>query len=93
MFEAEEVDEVSTDLTIDDLRWQRVTWERSNEPAWSRQGSEFVLQTVAVGVRFRAFDPSGGGISSGWRPTREGAKKAAKRHIRRSAKRRRAERG
>jgi hypothetical protein len=93
VFDADETDEVVTELTIGDLDWKRVTWERSNEPDWSRSGSEYVLQSSVVGFRYRAFDPSGEDIHAGWRPTRDAAKKAAKRHIRRASKRRRRARG
>lgn len=92
VFEADEVDEVPTEFNIDALEWQDVHWERSNDPTWSRRGSEFVLHAIAVGVRYQVFDPNGDEISAGWRPTKRGAKKAAKRQIRSASLRRQRDR-
>lgn len=50
---------------------------------WARRSAQYSLQELMVGVRYEIEDREGDAIGSGWRLTIRGAKRAARRRIRR----------
>lgn len=65
--------------------------EHDSEPPerWARRTAHFSLRSARLGIRYEIEGQHGDPIGTGWRFTMNGAKRAARRRIRRAASGRR----